>query len=103
MVAGPTECSLAIIGNRVGSMGVKPSKAAHRSCYLGAESLSTQTKRLLHRFDLRARKGLGQHFLIDEEVLRLVTSAAELAPADIVMEIGPGVRELPEIGLGGKI
>ncbi len=53
-----------------------------------------QTRGLLRRFDLRARKGLGQHFLIDEEVLKLITSAAELTPTDIVMEIGPGLGVL---------
>jgi 16S rRNA (adenine1518-N6/adenine1519-N6)-dimethyltransferase len=56
-----------------------------------ADSLLAQTKRLLRQFDLRARKGLGQHFLIDEEVLRRITSAAELTPADIVIEVGPGL------------
>ena len=55
------------------------------------KSLLTQTKRLLHRFDLRARKSLGQHFLIDEEVLKSITSAAELAPTDVILEIGPGL------------
>jgi len=59
-----------------------------------------KTKRLLRRFDLRARKGLGQHFLIDEDVVSLVASAAELAPTDIVIEVGPGLgvltRELAE-------
>jgi len=54
------------------------------------ESLLTQTKRQLRRFGLRVRKGLGQHFLIDEKVLGLIISAARLTPADIVMEIGPG-------------
>ena len=63
-------------------------------CYLKAKSLLAQTRGLLRRFGLRARKGLGQHFLIDEEVLRLITSAAELTPADIVMEIGPGLGVL---------
>lgn len=53
-----------------------------------------KTKRLLRRFDLRARKGLGQHFLIDEDVISLVTSAAELAPTDIVIEVGPGLGVL---------
>ena len=53
-----------------------------------------QTRGLLRRFGLRARKGLGQHFLIDEEVLKLITSAAELTSADIVMEIGPGLGVL---------
>ncbi len=49
---------------------------------------------MLRRFGLRARKGLGQHFLIDEEVLKLISSAAELTPTDIVMEIGPGLGVL---------
>jgi len=49
---------------------------------------------MLRRFGLRARKGLGQHFLIDEEVLKLITSAAELTPTDVIMEIGPGLGVL---------
>ncbi len=67
---------------------------------LKTASLLVQTKGLLRQFGLRARKGLGQHFLIDEDVLHTVTSAAELALTDIVMEIGPGLgiltRELAE-------
>ncbi len=59
-----------------------------------AGSLLAQTKRLLRHFDLRARKGLGQHFLIDGEVLSLIASAAELAPADVVVEVGPGLGVL---------
>ncbi len=54
----------------------------------------TQTRGLLRHFSLRVRKGLAQHFLIDEEVLRLITSAAELTPTDVVMEIGPGLGVL---------
>jgi len=57
-------------------------------------SLLTQTRRLLRQFDLRARKGLGQHFLIDGEVLQLITSAAELTPSDVIVEIGPGLGVL---------
>jgi len=59
-----------------------------------ASSLLTQTRRLLRQFDLRARKGLGQHFLIDGEVLKRITSAAELTPADVVIEVGPGLGVL---------
>jgi len=57
-------------------------------------SLLTQTRRLLRQFDLRARKGLGQHFLIDGEVLKRITSAAELTPADVIVEVGPGLGVL---------
>jgi len=54
-------------------------------------SLLTQTKRLLRQFDLRARKGLGQHFLIDGEVLKLITQAAGLTHTDVIVEVGPGL------------
>ena len=58
------------------------------------DSLLAQTKRLLRQSDLKARKGLGQHFLIDEEVLQHIASAAELTPTDIVIEVGPGLGVL---------
>ena len=59
-----------------------------------SDSLLTQTRGLLGRYGLRAKKGLGQHFLIDEEVLQLIVAAARLTPADVVMEIGPGLGVL---------
>ena len=62
--------------------------------HLKAESLLAETRGLLRHFDLKARKGLGQHFLIDREVLGLITSAAELTPVDVIMEIGPGLGVL---------
>jgi len=56
--------------------------------------LLAQTRRLLRQFGLEARKRLGQHFLIDDEVLSLIISAAELTPHDIVVEVGPGLGVL---------
>jgi len=38
----------------------------------------------------RAKKSLGQHFLVDRGVLRRIVEAADLSPADVVVEIGPG-------------
>ena len=55
------------------------------------ESLLAQTRRLLRQSNLRARKGLGQHFLIDEAALETITSAAEVTPGDVIMEIGSGL------------
>lgn len=69
-------------------------KSGYRKRYSKAEPLLVQTRGLLRQFDLRVRKGLGQHFLIDKEVLGLITSTAELTPADTVMEIGPGLGVL---------
>jgi 16S rRNA (adenine1518-N6/adenine1519-N6)-dimethyltransferase len=43
---------------------------------------------------LIARKDLGQHFLVDENILRVIDRLAELAPGDVVLEIGPGLGVL---------
>jgi 16S rRNA (adenine1518-N6/adenine1519-N6)-dimethyltransferase len=56
--------------------------------------LLAQTRRWLRRFDLKARKRLGQHFLIDSEVLEVILAAAELGPDDTVIEVGPGLGVL---------
>jgi len=40
------------------------------------------------------RKDLGQHFLVDENILRVIGRLAELAPDDVVLEIGPGLGVL---------
>ncbi|MFC1920759.1 16S rRNA (adenine(1518)-N(6)/adenine(1519)-N(6))-dimethyltransferase RsmA [Chloroflexota bacterium] len=58
------------------------------------EPLLAQTKKLLRRAGLRARKGLGQHFLIDEEVQGTIIDSARLTPADTVIEVGPGLGVL---------
>ena len=55
------------------------------------KTLLAQTKAMMRRLDLRARKSLGQHFLVDREVLEKVASAAGLTPEDIVIEVGPGL------------
>lgn len=38
----------------------------------------------------RAKKRLGQHFLIDQNIVRKIVAAAELTPDATVLEIGPG-------------
>jgi len=58
------------------------------------KTLLSQTKGLLSRLDLQARKSLGQHFLVDEEVLKAVISAAELTANDVIIEVGPGLGVL---------
>ncbi len=59
-----------------------------------AAPLLGQTRRLLRLFNIRAKKGLAQHFLVDEAVLGKVVSAAELAPTETVIEVGPGLGVL---------
>jgi 16S rRNA (adenine1518-N6/adenine1519-N6)-dimethyltransferase len=43
------------------------------------------------------RKGLGQHFLIDADSLRLMIEAASLTKDDTVLEIGPGLGVMTEM------
>lgn len=64
------------------------------------KSLLTETKDLLREYDLKAKKSLAQHFLIDRGILKKIVAAAELEPVDTVIEVGPGLgvltRELAE-------
>jgi 16S rRNA (adenine1518-N6/adenine1519-N6)-dimethyltransferase len=41
-----------------------------------------------------AKKELGQHFLVDDNILGVIGRLAELAPEDVVLEVGPGLGVL---------
>jgi 16S rRNA (adenine1518-N6/adenine1519-N6)-dimethyltransferase len=43
---------------------------------------------------VRPKKELGQHFLVDENILGVIGRLAELEPDDVVLEIGPGLGVL---------
>ena len=59
-------------------------------------------RKLLERHGLRPTKSLGQNFLIDGNILRLIAEAGGAAPGVNVLEVGPGLgvltRELAERG-----
>ncbi|HJR93843.1 MAG TPA: 16S rRNA (adenine(1518)-N(6)/adenine(1519)-N(6))-dimethyltransferase RsmA [Gaiellaceae bacterium] len=40
------------------------------------------------------KKALGQHFLVDENILGVIGRLSALAPTDVVLEIGPGLGVL---------
>jgi 16S rRNA (adenine1518-N6/adenine1519-N6)-dimethyltransferase len=40
------------------------------------------------------KRHLGQHFLVDENILGVIGRLAELDPADVVLEVGPGLGVL---------
>lgn len=48
-------------------------------------------KILLRQFNTHAKKRLGQHFLIDKNVVDTILKAAELNSYDNVIEVGPGL------------
>jgi 16S rRNA (adenine1518-N6/adenine1519-N6)-dimethyltransferase len=49
---------------------------------------------LLDKYNLRPRKGLGQHFLADPNILGKIIEAADLGRDRVVLEIGPGLGTL---------
>jgi 16S rRNA (adenine1518-N6/adenine1519-N6)-dimethyltransferase len=51
-------------------------------------------KSLLAQHHLQPNKRLGQHFLVDREVLEEILSAAEISPQDLILEIGAGLGVL---------
>ena len=52
--------------------------------------------RRLRQFGVRPNRELGQNFLIDDNILRLIGDAAELANVDVVLEVGGGLGVLSE-------
>lgn len=56
----------------------------------------SKTKEILKKYDIRLTKRLGQHFLVDGNILRKEVEAAQLTSGDTVLEIGPGIGTLTE-------
>ena len=49
------------------------------------------------RTPVRAKKRFGQHFLSDINILNRIVDAAEIAPDEIVLEVGPGLGALTAV------
>jgi 16S rRNA (adenine1518-N6/adenine1519-N6)-dimethyltransferase len=52
--------------------------------------------RRLRAFGIRPNRELGQNFLIDDNILRVIGTAAELDAGDVVLEVGGGLGVLSE-------
>ena len=52
------------------------------------------TLAVLDRHGLRTKKRLGQHFLIDDNVVGRIMDLARLSADDVVVEVGPGIGTL---------
>jgi len=59
-------------------------------------SIPTKLKKILGSANLRAKKRLGQNFLINQEVITEMINEADLVNDDVVLEIGPGLGALTE-------
>ena len=54
------------------------------------------TREVLDRHGLRPRKGYGQNFLVDPNILRKIVEASGIGPEDLVLEVGPGIGTLTQ-------
>lgn len=52
------------------------------------------TIEVLERHGLYTKKKLGQHFLVDDNVVARIVKLAALCPEDIALEVGPGIGTL---------
>ena len=52
--------------------------------------------RRMKAFGIRPNRDLGQNFLIDSNLLGVISRAAELGPEDVVLEVGGGLGVLSE-------
>ncbi len=57
----------------------------------------SEMKSALAERDLTLTKSLGQNFLHDQNQIRRIVDAAEIAPSDKILEIGPGLGPLTEL------
>lgn len=57
----------------------------------------TKTRQIIHKNSFAFKKGYGQNFLIDSNILDNIVSCAEITPEDFVLEIGPGIGSLTQV------
>lgn len=64
-----------------------------------------RTSAIIKKFNLRAKKQLGQNFLTSEAAIAGIVEAAKLTKNDTVIEIGPGIGALTEklAGQAGQV
>lgn len=55
-----------------------------------------KTNEILNKYNIRAKKGYGQNFLIDENILKKIIKTSGVTTEDVVIEIGPGIGALTE-------
>ena len=63
------------------------------------------TSRVLREYGYQPKKSLGQHFLIDENILKKMVQVASLSREDYVLEIGAGLGNLTKylVEKAGKV
>lgn len=55
-----------------------------------------RTRAIMEKYGIKAKKGFGQNFLTDLNILKKIVLAADISKDDNVIEIGPGIGALTE-------
>ena len=61
------------------------------------ETVLEETKYLMKKYKIKANKGLGQNFLVDDSALQDIANGANIQENDLVIEIGPGLGSLTKL------
>lgn len=56
----------------------------------------SETKRILNKYNLQLKHGLGQNFLIDSNIIDIIIAAADIKGDEFIIEIGPGIGSLTQ-------
>ncbi len=66
---------------------------------------ATRARDLMDRHGLHTRRSLGQHFLVDPNIVRKIVRLSGVGPHDTVLEIGPGIGSLTSslAGAAGRV
>ncbi|MDR0286128.1 MAG: 16S rRNA (adenine(1518)-N(6)/adenine(1519)-N(6))-dimethyltransferase RsmA, partial [Clostridiales bacterium] len=54
----------------------------------------SDTYEKLTKYSIRPAKGLGQNFLINQDIVKMIIDSSELGESDFVIEVGPGLGAL---------
>lgn len=57
-------------------------------------STPSATREVLERHGLYTKYGLGQNFLVNDDVIRKILELADVQPNDCILEVGPGIGTL---------
>lgn len=54
------------------------------------------TKKILNKYNLNLKKSLGQNFLVDQNIIEIISSSAAIKGDEFIIEIGPGIGSLTQ-------
>ncbi|KAL6778656.1 KSGA1 [Auxenochlorella protothecoides x Auxenochlorella symbiontica] len=96
--AGPGP-SIRLHHSQAGPPPLPPGPFRHRGCTRCRDGptegpMKPLARESVARYVARAKRSLGQNFLLDDAILQRIVEASGLTPADSALEVGPGLGSL---------